>query len=106
MDNGLFSVPVARASVASRKDTWHTVVMDATLVLGQQGRVVIPSEVRAALGLAPGDQLHLHVQGDQLLLQRPQDALRQLRRMASGVPAKRSFVDELLKERRQAAAQE
>ena len=80
--------------------------MDATLVLGQQGRVVIPSKVRAALGLAPGDQLHLHVQGDQLLLQRPQDAVRQLRRLASGIPAKRSFVDELLEERRQAAAQE
>ena len=92
--------------MASRGNSWHTIDMDATIVLGQQGRVVIPSEVRVALGLAPGDQLHLHVQGDQLLLQRPQDALRQLRRMAPGVPAKRSFVDELLKERRQAAAQE
>ena len=80
--------------------------MDATLVLGQQGRVVIPAEVRAALGLAPGDQLHLHVHGDQLVLQRPQDAVRQLRRLASGVHAKRSFVDELLEERRLAAAQE
>ena len=85
---------------------WHTIGVDATVVLGQQGRVVIPSEVRAALGLAPGDQLHLHVQGDQMLLQRLQDAVRQLRRLASGVPAKRSFVDELLEERRQAAAQE
>jgi AbrB family looped-hinge helix DNA binding protein len=44
--------------------------VDATLVLGQQGRVVIPAEVRAALGLAPGDRLHLHVSGQRLVLQR------------------------------------
>jgi antitoxin PrlF len=37
--------------------------MDATIVLGQQGRLVIPAEVRTALGLAPGDRLHLHVSG-------------------------------------------
>ncbi|MBC3763457.1 AbrB/MazE/SpoVT family DNA-binding domain-containing protein, partial [Quadrisphaera sp. RL12-1S] len=33
--------------------------MDATLVLGQQGRLVIPAEVRSALGLSAGDRLHL-----------------------------------------------
>jgi AbrB family looped-hinge helix DNA binding protein len=80
--------------------------MDATLVLGQQGRVVIPAEVRAALGLAPGDQLHLHVHGHQLVLQRPQDAAVQLRHLAAAVPAQRSLVEELLAERRAAAATE
>ena len=32
--------------------------MDATVVLGQQGRVVIPADVRAALGLQPGEALY------------------------------------------------
>jgi antitoxin PrlF len=80
--------------------------MDATVVLGGQGRLVIPAEVRAALGLAPGDHLHLHVAGSQLVLQRQQDAVEELRGFAKDVPKSRSFVDELLAERRLAAALE
>lgn len=80
--------------------------MDATLVLGQQGRLVIPAEVRAALGLAPGDRLHLHLSGARLVLQRPEDAVAELRGLAVLVPATRSLVEELLAERRVAAAAE
>ena len=80
--------------------------MDATLVLGQQGRVVIPAEVRAALGLAPGDRLHLHVAGSRLVLERQKTAVDELRALGDGVPKSRSLVDELLLERRVAAAAE
>jgi antitoxin PrlF len=80
--------------------------MDATLVLGQQGRLVIPAEVRAALGLAPGDRLHLHLAGARLVLERPQDAVAELRGLAAPVSKTRSLVDELLAERRVAAAAE
>ena len=80
--------------------------MDATLVLGKQGRLVIPAEVRAALGLAPGDHLHLHVAGARLVLQREQDAVAELRALAKDAPKSRSFVDELLAERRLDAAAE
>jgi antitoxin PrlF len=80
--------------------------VDATLVLGQQGRLVIPAEVRAALGLAPGDRLHLHVAGPRLVLERQKDAVAELRVLASDVPKSRSFVEELLAERRLAAATE
>ena len=86
--------------------TCHALTMDATLVLGQQGRVVIPAEVRAALGLAPGDRLHLHVAGRRLVLQRQLDAAAELRGLAAGVPRSRSLVEELLAERRAAAAAE
>ncbi len=78
--------------------------MDATLVLGQQGRLVIPAEVRSALGLSPGDQLHLTLVGHSLVLERPHDAAFELRGLAAQVPRTRSLVDELLSERRQAAA--
>ncbi len=77
--------------------------MDATLVMGQQGRLVIPADVRSALGLAAGDRLHLHLVGHSLVLERPQDAASELRGMASEVPRTRSLVDELLSERRRAA---
>ncbi|MEJ7704618.1 MAG: AbrB/MazE/SpoVT family DNA-binding domain-containing protein [Geodermatophilaceae bacterium] len=80
--------------------------MDATLVLGQQGRLVIPAEVRAALGLVPGDRLHLHLAGPRLVLERQQDAVAELRTLARDVPKSRSLVEELLAERRLAAAAE
>ena len=80
--------------------------MDATLVMGQQGRLVIPAEVRAALGLVPGDKLHLHLAGTRLVLERPLDAVAELRALAGAAPKSRSFVDELLAERRLAAAAE
>ena len=80
--------------------------MNATLVLGRQGRVVIPAHIRTALGLAPGDRLHLHVAGQRLVLERQHDAVAELRGLASSVPEERSLVDELIAERRQAAAAE
>jgi len=80
--------------------------MDATLVLGKQGRLVIPAEVRTALGLAAGDRLHLSLSGGRLVLERPEDAVQELRGLGAGVPAARSLVDELLAERRAAARAE
>lgn len=80
--------------------------MDATVLLGQQGRVVIPAKVRTALGLAPGDRLHLHVAGQRLVLERQHDAVAELRGLGAAVPKARSLVDELLAERRLAAAAE
>lgn len=80
--------------------------MDATLVIGQQGRLVIPADFRAALGLAPGDRLHLHLTGQRLVLERQQDAVAELKGLGAKVPKERSLVDELLAERRSAAAAE
>ncbi len=85
---------------------WHSIAMDATVVLGRQGRIVIPAEVRAALGLSPGDRLHLHLAGGRLVLERPQDAVSELRRLGATGPQARSLVAELLAERRAAAAAE
>ena len=80
--------------------------MDATIVLGRQGRLVIPAEIRTRLGLEPGDRLHLRLSGDQLILERPEDAVAGLRALGRTVPANRSLVEELLAERRAAASRE
>ncbi len=80
--------------------------MNATVVLGRQGRIVIPARVRAAWGLVPGDRLNVSFAGDRLVLVRPDDAVSELRRLSSTVPAGRSLVEELLAERRAAAAAE
>lgn len=85
-------------------DVWHTLGMDATLELGQQGRLVIPAEMRTALGLLPGDRVHLHLTGRRVVLERQEDAAAELRGLAGEVPETRSLVDELLAERRLAAS--
>jgi AbrB family looped-hinge helix DNA binding protein len=85
---------------------WHDLAVDTTLVLGKQGRLVIPADVRTALGLAPGDRLHLHVTARRMVLERQQDAVAELRALGAGLPKDRSLVEELLAERRLAAEAE
>ena len=65
---------------------------------------MIPAGVRSALGLAPGDRLYLHVSGQRIVLERQQDAAAELRGLATSIPRSRSLVEELLAERRVAAA--
>lgn len=77
-----------------------------TVVLGQQGRLVIPAELREVLGLAPGDRLHLYRTGASLMIERHDDPVAELRGLAREVPASRSLVEELLDQRRLAAADE
>ena len=92
--------------MARRFLSWHYWQVYATLVLGRQGRLVIPAGIRAALGLEPGDRLYLHAHGTTLMLQRRADAVAELRELARDVPTTRSLVEELLEERRAAAASE
>ena len=89
--------------------TWgvrcHASTMRATVVLGAQGRLVVPAEVRKQLGLEAGDQLVLHTEDGRLVLERREDAGKRLRGLYSS-PATKGAVDELLAERRAAAAGE
>lgn len=79
--------------------------MRATVVLGVQGRLVVPAEARKELGLAAGDELVLHTEGRRLVLERQDDAARRLRGLYAS-PATRGAVEELLAERRQEATGE
>ena len=79
--------------------------MRATVVLGVQGRLVVPAEARKELGLAAGDELELHTEDGRLVLERREDAARRLRGLYAS-PATRGAVEELLTERRQSAASE
>ncbi|HTE66214.1 MAG TPA: AbrB/MazE/SpoVT family DNA-binding domain-containing protein [Candidatus Binatia bacterium] len=74
------------------------------LMVGPKGRVVIPVEIRRKLGLEEGSQLVALVEGEGVLLL-PQDAVkRRLRQMFAGV--RTSMTDELIRDRRAAAAEE
>ena len=79
--------------------------MRATVVLGLQGRIVVPVEARKELGLAAGDELVLHTEAGRLVLERREDAGKRLRGLYASSTTS-GAVDELLSERRQAATQE
>src|SRR3989304_8841353 len=69
-----------------------------------KGQVVIPKEIRQALGIAPGTKLHVRVQGKEVVLvPRPGDPIRALRGIAKGGP---SLTKALLEDRRQELARE
>ena len=61
------------------------------MALGKQGRLVIPADLRTALGLKPGDHLHARLDGNQIVLGRPENAVAALRRLGDSVPRTRSW---------------
>ncbi len=79
--------------------------MRATVVLGVHGRLVVPAEARRELGLAAGDELLLHTEDGRLVLERREGAGERLRGSYAS-SATRGSVEELLTDRRQAAALE
>jgi AbrB family looped-hinge helix DNA binding protein len=78
------------------------------VVVGDRGRVVLPSDVRSELGLEPGTQMLLSTEEDGSLRLRPYRSVADQGRgmLAELAPAGASTVDELLAERRREAARE
>jgi len=77
--------------------------MDATVVLGSQGRLVIPAEIRAALALTPGERLKVQLRSrGVLVVGRPQDTRDELQALADNLAKVRSLIDEM-SARRQSA---
>ena len=75
--------------------------------LGKGGRLVIPAEYRKTLGLREGDEVVVQLSGEELRV----FAVRRAVRYAQGlvrqyVAADRSLAEELIRERRQEAADE
>lgn len=81
---------------------------EVRIVVGARGRVVLPASVRSELGLTPGTPLLLSIDTDGSLVLRPYRAVADLARgmLSDLAPANVSMVDELLDERRAAAARE
>ncbi|MFZ0418300.1 MAG: AbrB/MazE/SpoVT family DNA-binding domain-containing protein [Candidatus Sulfotelmatobacter sp.] len=71
------------------------------------GRVVIPSSFRKALGIQVGDEVVLRIENDELRITTQQRRIQQAQRRARQyVKPGTSLVDELLAERRDAAKNE
>ncbi|MFQ6028061.1 MAG: AbrB/MazE/SpoVT family DNA-binding domain-containing protein [Dehalococcoidia bacterium] len=76
------------------------------VIVGEQGRIVIPANLRKQLGIAPGDELLTRIKDGQLLLEKPENATRRLQEMFTSQTKGRSMVDELIAERRREAQKE
>ncbi|HZY60804.1 MAG TPA: AbrB/MazE/SpoVT family DNA-binding domain-containing protein [Candidatus Binataceae bacterium] len=74
------------------------------LKLGRQGRIVIPAQVRKALGLKPGDTLVCRSEGGRLILRPRADVEEELWKTFANV--KGSLSEELIAERRREAKRE
>ncbi len=74
--------------------------------LGANGRVVIPADLRAELGLNQGDEFNVRTDGRAIVLERPEDALKRIQARWQAIPYEGSMVDDLIAERRKAFAQE
>jgi AbrB family looped-hinge helix DNA binding protein len=74
--------------------------------VGEQGRIVIPAEIRRVLDITPGSFLVARVQHDQLILEKREAVLKRLQSRFAVVDSTVSLVDELIAERRVSAADE
>jgi antitoxin PrlF len=70
------------------------------LKVGERGRLVIPAELRHALGLDEGAQLVAYVEDERLVLEERRALIRRVRGSWGPMPEGRSAVTELLEERR------
>ena len=75
--------------------------------MNRQGRIVIPAPIRRAMGLEGPTELLCRYEGGTLTVETIDAAVADVRELvAEYVPAERSMVDELTRERRAEAATE
>ena len=75
--------------------------------INENGRVVIPSSFRKALGIEVGDEVVLRLEDDELRITTQQRRIQKAQRRArQHVKRGTSLVDELLAERRESARHE
>jgi AbrB family looped-hinge helix DNA binding protein len=70
--------------------------------LSQGGRIVIPADYRKALGLKPGDDVVLVLEGNEVRLATPRQAVKRAQSLVRQYVSKgRALANELIKDRRQ-----
>lgn len=89
---------------------WHVkldmALNQAEIRVGEQGRVVIPAEIRRALHLEVGSALIARVEADHLVLEKRESVLNRVQSRFAVIPADVNLADELITERRTEALSE
>ena len=82
-------------------------MQDFKTKLGKGGRVVIPVEYRRELGVAPGDEIILHLDEEGLRLYTPAQAVARAQALVRRYVAEgRNLSEELISERREESTRE
>jgi AbrB family looped-hinge helix DNA binding protein len=76
------------------------------VIVGEQGRIVIPARLRRELGLKPGDELMARVKDGQLVLEELDHALQRVQDKIIAAGQGKSGVEELIQERLREARKE
>jgi len=80
---------------------------DFRIQIGAAGRIVIPAEIRTAMGVGDGDTLSARIEDGVLILMSPETAIRKAQELVRRhIPEGVSLVDALIAERRAEAARE
>ncbi|MFZ0306049.1 MAG: AbrB/MazE/SpoVT family DNA-binding domain-containing protein [Terracidiphilus sp.] len=75
--------------------------------VGEKGRIVIPAEMREALGIKPGDSVDISVKDYEVRISTREARLKQAQeRIRKLIPPGVSLADELIAERREEAKRE
>jgi AbrB family looped-hinge helix DNA binding protein len=81
--------------------------LQARTQIGEKGRIVIPAEIREALGMKPGDLVDLRVENHELRISTMRSRIRRAQERARQyIPEGVSLSEELSAERREAAKHE
>lgn len=81
--------------------------MRYTIPLQENGRMILPSDIRQALRLKKGDKVILETQGDRIELTTPQRERRRAQEMFRRfVPAGNNLADQVIADRREEARRE
>jgi antitoxin PrlF len=81
-------------------ERWHMTPVKTHLTQG--GRIVIPADYRKALGLKPGDDVVLVLEGNEVRLVTPHQAVKRAQSLVRQYVSKgRALANELIKDRRQ-----
>jgi len=77
-------------------------VLEVRATVNESGRVVLPKELREAMGIQPGDVLFFSSDGKTVRLETQKQRIRQAQEMIRQyIDPSRSLVDELIAERRE-----
>jgi AbrB family looped-hinge helix DNA binding protein len=74
--------------------------------VGEQGRIVIPADIRRELSIDSGSTLVARIENDRLILEKPDAVLKRLQDRFKKIPKGVSLADELIAERRAEAKNE
>jgi AbrB family looped-hinge helix DNA binding protein len=78
----------------------------ATTTIDKAGRVIIPAEIRRALGFTEGKELIVKSDGGELRIYTREQALRRAQEYCKRLKTGRSIVDELIADRKAEAKRE